>query len=420
MSNGQDVKTTERQSEEPLKFPFAFDDHSLECPVKYEQLRNECPVARVKMPYGGDAYVLTKHEDVIKGFTDPNSRPILLSDGDVPRNEPGRVTGTNEGSLFSLSDARHNKIRRLVTQAFTVKHANEVRPRVEDVTNELIDAIERKGAPADLYEDYAIQTPMTVICELLGVPREDEALFREWGHAIVATTSLTQEEKDAMRQKMTEYIMPIIQKEQEQEHPSDSVIGLLVKAREQGDDILTQTEMFMFSIGLIGAGFETVSTTFTNTAFIVLQRPDLLQQLKERIDEPERMATAIEELLRVVALGAAGRTRITRGDITFSDNTTVPSGEIIVLSTTSGNRDETVFPHPNTIDLDRASNPMLTFGRGIHACLGQQLARMELQTLWTTLLKRLPNVQLAVAPEDVPWRPEGTATFGPAQLPITW
>ena len=154
--------------------------------------------------------------------------------------QEGRTIGTEEGSLFTVSDARHNKIRRLVTQAFTVKHANEVRPRVVDVTNELIDAIERKGPPADLFEDYAIQTPMTVICELLGVPRKDEALFREWGHSIVSTTALTQDEKDAMRKKITNYIIPII--EQEQEHPSDSVIGLLVKARDQGDDILTRKE----------------------------------------------------------------------------------------------------------------------------------------------------------------------------------
>jgi cytochrome P450 len=331
--------------------------------------------------------------------------------------EPGRVIGVDEGSLFSVSDARHNKIRRLVTQAFTVKHANEVRPRVLDVTNELIDAIERKGPPADLFEDYAIQTPMTVICELLGVPREDEALFREWGHSIVSTTALTQDEKDAMRKRMTDYILPIIQ--QEQENPSDSVIGLLVKAREQGDDVLTQTEMFMFAVGLIGAGFETVSTTFTNTAFVVLQRPDLLQQLKERVDDPERMASAIEEILRITPIGVAGRPRITRADLDFS-GTTVPRGEVLILSTTSGNRDEAAFPHADEADLDRTSNPMLTFGRGIHACLGQQLARMEMQTLWTTLLKRLPDVQLAVAPSEVPWRPEGTATTGPAHLPIIW
>jgi cytochrome P450 len=417
MSNTQEVNTDATQPEESLAFPFPLADHSLECPVKYDQLRNECPVARVTMPFGGDAYLLTKHEDVIKAFTDPNSETIKMSDGDVPRMAPGRVLGADEGSLFSVSDARHNRMRRLVTQAFTVKHANEVRPRVVAVTNELIDAIERKGQPADLYEDYAIQTPMTVICELLGVPRKDEALFREWGHSIVSTTALTQTEKDDIRKRITDYIIPIIR--HEQEHPSDSVIGLLVRARDQGDEVLTEKELFMFSTGLIGAGFETVSTTFTNTAFVVLQRPDLLQQLKERVDEPERMALAIEELLRITPLGVSGRPRITRDELTFS-GTTIPTGEVLILSASSGNRDEAVFPHANEADFDRESNPMLTFGRGIHACLGQQLARMELQTLWTTLLKRLPNVQLAVAPSEVPWRPEGTATFGPANLPITW
>lgn len=258
---------------------------------------------------------------------------------------------------------------------------------------------------------------MSVICDLLGVPREDEALFREWGKVFASTTSLTQEEKDAKRQEMFKYIMPIIEKEHE--HPSDSVIGLLVKAREQGDEVLTQAELFKFSTGLIGAGFETVSAAFTNTAFVILQNPSLLQQLKERVDDPERMASAVEELLRIVIIGASGRPRVARADITFSE-TVVSKGEFVIMSNQSGNRDESVFPHANETDFDRFPNPILTFGRGIHACLGQQLARMELQTLWTTLLKRLPDVQLAVAPSEVPWRSKGTATLGPAHLPITW
>jgi cytochrome P450 len=175
MSNTNDTNTSTQES---LAFPFRFPEQSLECPVEYEQLRQTCPVARVTLPYGGDAYLLTKHGDVAAAFADANSDTIKRADGEVPRFQPGRVQGSDEGSLFSVSDARHNKIRRVVTKAFTIKHANEIRPRVVEVTNELIDKIVRKGPPADLLEDYAIQTPMTVICELLGVSRKDEALFR--------------------------------------------------------------------------------------------------------------------------------------------------------------------------------------------------------------------------------------------------
>ncbi len=414
MSNTRDTDTA---AQEPLAFPFPFADHSLQCPAQYDQLRQECPVARVALPYGGDAYLLTRHEDVAKAFTDASSDTLKLADGDVPRFQPGRPQGVEEGSLFSVSDARHNRMRRLVTRSFTLKQANAMRPHVEAVTNELIDAMERKGSPADLLDDYAVQTPMTVICELLGVSRKDEALFRQWGRVIVSTTSLTQQEKDDLRDRVFQHIRPIMQKALEE--PGDDVFSLLATAHEQGDEVLTENEMFRFAAGLIGAGFETVSTTFTNTAFIVLQRPDLLEQLRERVDEPERLAVAIEELLRVIPLGASGRPRITREAMTFGD-VTVPKGEVLILSMTSANYDEATFAHPHEVDLDRTPNPMITFGRGIHACIGQQLARMELQTLWSTLLKRLPDVRLAVPPSEVPWRDEGTATVGPLHLPVTW
>ncbi len=318
-------------------------------------------------------------------------------------------------SLFSVSDARHNQTRRLVTQAFTVKHANALAPRVVEVTNALVDAMERSGPPADLFEDYAIQTPMTVICELLGVPRQDEHLFRHWGRGFVSTTIQPEEQRAQMAQMAT-YMLPLI--EQERAQPRDNVLGMLVKAYEQGEEVITQEEMLSFAMGLIAAGFETVSTTFTNSAFLLLQRPDLIAQLKERLDDPERMASAIEEILRTTPIGT-GRPRIARREVEFS-GTTIKRGEVMMLSTLSANRDELVFPHAKEVDFDREANPMISFGRGIHACIGQQIARMELRVLWSTLLTRLPSIRLTVPPEEVPWRPNDTATFGPAHLPVTW
>jgi cytochrome P450 len=419
MSQEQEVKTSgssltsQPQQKELPHFPFPFADHSLECPVEYEQIRQECRVARVHMPHGGDALLLTRYNDVSKAFADPHCRMLRPEDGDVPRREEAVV----EGFLNSFeNDARHNKVRRLVTQVFTVQHANSLRPRVVEVTNALIDAMERSGPPADLFEDYAIKTPMAVICELLGIPARDEQLFRTWGRKAISLTS-TVEEKRANRQKMVEYLTPIIQHEQEQ--PGNTIIGMLVKARERGDEVLTQSEMHSLALVLIVAGFETVSTTFTNSAFILLQHPELLEDLRSRVDEPERMAPAIEEILRITPI-LIGRSRLAQEEVTLSD-TTIPKGEALFLSVLSANRDESVFPQPNEIDLDRAmGRPMLTFGRGVHVCLGQQIARMELQTLWTTLLKRLPTVRLAIAPSEVPWRPAETSTFGPAQLPVIW
>ena len=215
---------------------------------------------------------------------------------------------------------------------------------------------------------------------------------------------------------MGAYLFPLIERERQQ--PGDTVLGTLVKAFEQGDEVITQQELISLAGGLIAAGFETVSTTFTNSAFILLQRPELIAQLRERLDDPERMATAIEEILRITPIGWA-RPRIARGDITLS-GTTIHPGSVLMLDVLAANNDESVFPDAREINFDREINPMVTFGRGIHACLGQQVARMELHVLWTTLLRRLPSIRLAVAPEEVLWRPNNSATFGPAHLPVIW
>jgi cytochrome P450 len=411
-----ETQTTLR--DETLKYPFPFADHSLACPVIYDQVRQECPVAHVQMPFGGDAFLLTRHEDVVKAWSDPKCGIIQSSDGDVPRIEVEQTVGSggDQESLFSVSDARHNKTRRLITQAFTVKAANALVPRVVELTNTLVDAMEQAGPPADLFEDYAIQTPMAVICEMLGVPGKDELQFRKWGNALISTT-ISAQELQAEQMKMGVYLYPLIERERQQ--PSDTVLGTLVKAFEQGDEVITQQELLSLAGGIIAAGFETVSTTFTNSAFLLLQRPELIAQLRERLDDPMRMASAIEEILRITPIGLGGRPRIARADVTLS-GTTMQTGSVLMLDVLAANNDESVFPAAREIKFDREANPMVSFGRGIHACLGQQVARMELRVLWTTLLRRLPNIRLAVTPEEVPWRPNNSATFGPAHLPVIW
>lgn len=409
---GQEPEAFQSHAEEILPFPFPFANHSLDCPVAYGQLRESCPVARVQMPYGGDAYLLTRYEDVSKAFADPACRVVRPEDGDIPRREANVIT-----SFLSMEDdARHNKLRRMVTRVFTAQHAQTLRPDVATFTHTLLDDMERRGAPADLFEDYAIKTPMAVICRLLGIPAEDEQLFRTWGRNRLSLKANAAEKQETTH-KMAEYLAQIIKREREQ--PGETVIGLLVKAWGQGEEMLTLQELHTLAWTLIIAGFETVSTTFTNSAFLLLQRPELIAQLRERLDDPERMALAIEEILRFTP-NVLGRSRITRQEITLND-TTIPPGEVAFLSILSANRDESVFPHADKIDFDRSmKRPLLTFGRGIHVCIGQWIARMEMQVLWTTLLTRWPMVRLAIAPSEVPWRSQDTRTVGPARLPVTW
>jgi cytochrome P450 len=419
MSQEQLKHTDEANQEEIPSYPFPFADHSLELPEEYDRLRQQCPVARVHMPYGGDAFLPTRYEDIAKAFADPKCGMIQASDGAVPRLEAGAVIGA-EGSLaaeaiFGVSDARHNKLRRVIAPAFSVPTAMKLRPRVVEVTHALVDAMERSGPPADLFEDYAIQVPMTVLCDMLGVPRQEEHLYRESARTMISMTA-TLEEKRVQAVKLMQYLTPIIQ--EAQTNPGDNVLGLLVRAQQQGDEVMTESEMSGFAMGVIIAGFETVSTTFTNSAFILLQRPHLVAQFRTHLEEPDQLANAIEEILRVTPIGE-GRPRIARDTVQLGE-TSLPAGEVLFLAMYAANYDPSAFPDARAIRFDRELQPIMSFGRGIHACLGQQIARMELQVLWQTLLTRLPTIHLAVSPSEVPWRPNDTATFGPAHLPVTW
>ena len=233
---------------------------------------------------------------------------------------------------------------------------------------------------------------------------------------MLISTTASPEEKQAQAMKLMQYLAPIIK--EAQANPQDNILGLLVQAQKQGDEVMTEIEMYGFAMAVIGAGFETVSTTFTNSAFILLQQQELVAQLRTHLDQPDQLANAIEEILRVTPIGV-GRPRITREPVQLGE-TTVPAGEVLFLTTHGANYDPSVFPDAREIRFDRDLQPIMSFGRGIHACLGQQIARMELQVLWQTLLTRLPNVRLAVAPSEVPWRPDETLTFGPEHLPVTW
>ncbi|GHO50488.1 cytochrome P450 [Ktedonospora formicarum] len=418
MSQDQLTSANEANQEKLPSYPFPFADHSLQLPEEYDRLRQQCPVARVHMPYGGDAFMPTRYNEVAQAFADPKCGAIQASDGDVPRLEAGNVTGTEgseAASLFTVSDARHNKLRRVIGPAFSVPAANKLRSRVVEVTHGLVDDMERKGPPTDLFEDYAIRVPMTVLCEMLGIPQQEEHLYRESARIMISTTA-SSEEKRTQAMKLMQYLTPIIK--EAQANPGENILGLLVRAQKQGDEVMTEPEMYGFAMAIIGAGFETVSTTFTNSAFILLQQPELVAQLRTHLDQPEQLAKAIEEILRVTPIGH-GRPRITREPVQLGE-TTVPAGEVVFLTTHAANYDLAVFPDAREIRFDRDMQPIMSFGRGIHACLGQQIARMELQVLWQTLLTRLPNVHLAVAPSEVPWREDETLTFGPAHLPVTW
>jgi cytochrome P450 len=181
---------------------------------------------------------------------------------------------------------------------------------------------------------------------------------------MISTTAAPQE-KRAQAMKLMQHLTPIIK--EAQTNPGDNVLGLLVRAQKQGDKVMTESEMYGFAMAVIGAGFETVSTTFTNSAFIVLQRPELVEQLRTNLEQPDQLANAIEEILRVTPIGE-GRPRITRETVQLGE-TSIPAGEVLFLVPHAANYDSSVFPDAHEIRFDRELPPILSFGRGISDAL---------------------------------------------------
>jgi cytochrome P450 len=305
-------------------------------------------------------------------------------------------------------------LRRLVAKAFTVRRVEDLRPRVGQIADELIDRMVKAGPPADLVDEFAVPLPVIVICELLGVPARDRDRFHVWSEAIVSTTSLSPQQIGEYLGNLGAYIAGLV--EQRRREPTDAdLIGSLVRARDE-DDRLSETELVELAGGLLAAGHETTASQLPNFVYALQTHPDVLALLAQR---PDLVPGAVEELMRWVPLGAAAAfPRYAKEDVELG-GVTVRAGEPVLGALHSANRDEAQFPDPDRIDVTRTPNAHLGFGHGAHHCLGAPLARVELQIALATLLRRLPELRFAVPDAEIPWK-SGLFVRGPKRLPVTW
>ncbi len=401
--------TTSQRSRTVRAYPFSPPDRLVLDP-QYAWLREHEPVSRVRMPYGEEAWLVTRYADVRTVLGDARfSRAASIG-----RDEPRVAPQSPEGGMLAMDPPEHTRLRRLVTKAFTVRRVEELRPRVERIADELVDRLVEAGPPADLVDDVTVPLPVTVICELLGVPYADRDRFHLWSEAIVSTTSLSPEQIGEYLGSLGAYMGELVA--QRRRVPTDDdLLGSLVKARDEGDR-LSEKELVTLAGGLLAAGHETTSTQIPNFIYALLTHPDELRLLRSR---PELVPHAVEELMRWVPLGAAAAfPRYATEDVELS-GITVPAGDPVLVSMAAANRDERVFPDPDGIDLTRDPNPHLGFGHGAHHCLGAPLARVELQVALGTLLRRLPALRFAVPEEQIPWK-AGLFVRGPKHLPVAW
>lgn len=395
---------------------FPFPGSSYRGPSEqYVRLREQCPVLKVPTEGGVDAWVVTRYEDVRALSADPRLSRAAACRPDTPR--IGGTMYTTPEMIISMDEPEHRRLRKLVMKAFTTRRVELMRPRVQEVCDELIGRMAESGSPADLVPALALPLPLTVIGELLGVPSQDLHEFERWARAFATVDDRAGGEESLNGlAKLSEYIVGLIA--DKRAHPADDMLSELIAARDN-DDRLSEQELVTFGFTLIGAGFDTTANQLANSVLALIHdHPDKWRWLSQN---PERIPTAVEELLRHVNLFATDTTgfpRVAVADIEVA-GATIKAGDAVVLALTSANRDPEVFADPDTLDLTREHNPHISFGHGIHHCLGMRLGQMEMQIALEGLVRRFPDLRLAIEPELLPWH-IGEINHTLTSLPVAW
>jgi len=400
------MKATSRA---PLPYPFGPAD-KLDLHPRYAELREDQPMARITMPYGGEAWLATRYEDIRKLLADPRFSRAATVGTDVPRLAPP----FGDPNILSMDPPEHTRLRTLVGKAFTPGRVDRLRPQVQAIVDDLIDALIEAGQPGDLVDKLAWPLPIRVICQLLGVPVEGQARFRSWVDLMLALgEEATAESIAAAVGNLQDYMSGLIS--QRRSEPTDDLLSALVAARDD-EDKLSEQELVSLGVVLLAAGHETTANQFGCHMYLLLSQPEHWHQL---VADPELVPRAVEELLRYAPLAVAGDdARIATEDLELGGQL-VRAGEAVVMNPALGNRDGSVFPNPDQLDFSREVNPHIAFGYGIHHCLGAPLARMELRLAIGTLARRLPELRLADPVDEVVWRTDRLVR-GVRALPVMW
>jgi cytochrome P450 len=352
-------------------------------------------------------YTMLRYEDCVAILRDKRWYSLLAR-----INELRGIDEEQGKSILSVEGDEHTRLRRLVAKAFTPRAADRLRPFMREVMDELVDRVADAGradAVADLCEHY----PIPIICELLGAPREDLDDFSRWADQVLAIfdddAAQKFDEISAARQELREYVLGLIA--ERRGDPRDDLLSSLIAAEEEGDR-LDEEELVTMVGAVILAGTDTTRNQLAYALAVLAERPD---QWKRLAEDPDTAPGAVEELMRFAG-AVRGTGRFASEDIVYR-NVLFPAGTIMMTPFAVANRDPNVFDDPDTLDITKSPppQPQLTFGSGIHYCLGAALARAELQEALPLLARRLPNMRLD---GDIVWKPVSVGIYGPDQLPI--
>ncbi|MEW2295018.1 cytochrome P450 [Streptomyces sp. NPDC006743] len=378
-------------------------------PTGYGPLRETRPLARITLYDGRPAWLVTGHALARELLADPRLSSDRTRDG-FPVTT-ARLAGVRDRrtALLGVDDPEHRTQRRMLIPSFTLKRATTMRPRIQGIVDGLLDRMTDQGPPAELVRDFALPVPSMVICELLGVPYADHEFFEEQSRRLLRGPDVA-DVLDA-RDRLEAYLGDLVDRKRKE--PGDGVLDDLVQQR-LGEGELDRAEVVSLAIILLIAGHETTANMISLGTYTLLQHPDRLAELRA---DPALLPVAVEELMRMLSI-ADGLLRQADQDIEVA-GTTIKAGDGVIFSTSVINRDRSLYEAPDELDFHRPARHHVAFGFGIHQCLGQNLARTELEIALGSLFARLPGLRLAAPPQEIPFKP-GDTIQGMLELPVTW
>ncbi|MYU30326.1 cytochrome P450 [Streptomyces sp. SID7810] len=397
----------------PVRFWPVDDLPALDPDPLLDELLREEPVTRIRLPYGeGCAWLVTRYEDVRFVTSDPRFSREQVVGRDVTSMRPVPVASQTAGLQY-IDPPRHTRLRRVVARAFTGASMRRLRPLAERRAAELLDGMERAGAPADLMEHLHGPFPIALIRDFLGVPERDWHRWAATGEALLAAGAGAGSAERARQAAITRARITELLRRRRTE-PREDLAGVLARAAAAGE--ITDDEALSLAIAVQVSGGHAVRNNSGSMMYALLTHPEQLARLRR---EPELLPRAVEELFRYVPhRNGVGIPRIATEDVEVGGRL-IRAGEAVYNAYLAANRDPEVFPDPDALDFDRRGAAHVAFGYGPHHCLAAVMARMEAEVMIGSVLARFPGLRLAVPPEEVEFQRQGLIR-GPRTLPVTW
>jgi len=395
--------------------PFYPMPRAAGCPFdpapEAQALLHTTPISRVRIWDGSSPWLITRHDHARAILTDNRFSAVTTRPG-YPAASQGQLTRRRTAPTFIAMDGDdHKRQRRMLIGEFTVRRMQQLRPAVADVTAALLDQMAQQSPPIDLVENFALPLPSIVISRLLGVPYSDHDFFQSRSRTLMGVHT-TEKQAEQASNDLLDFLIDLVAARQA--GPSDDLIGRLAQHVAGGE--LERKEAASMALLLLFAGHETTANMIALGALVLLERPELAAVMRHGDDSA--VTAGVEELLRLLTVAHLGRRRVALEDVDFA-GVRIHAGEGIIVASELANRDPEKFANPDECDFDRAANQHMAFGFGAHQCLGQSLARLELQVCYPALFQRFHGLRAAVPSDQLQFREE-MVVYGLYELPVTW